>query len=184
MSNFIYPESEENPYLHKEIVTALLRGTFISDTGTEYEAIRVNKEWYTSFFLNSFGAILKHEYEIYYLVNEDSRSIFAEKILTIIAILMYEMNNKGIDPVKALREGVFAVDIINKYLEESIQFSSFYDKNAVTQTFVNRMEALRLIRKLDDERFVFTGAIEMFISEFDNIRAEVASMEKEDNIVY
>ena len=80
MSNFIYPESEENPYLHKEIVTALLRGTFISDTGTEYEAIRANKEWYTSFFLNSFGAILKHEYEIYYLVTLIIYAIFLPSI--------------------------------------------------------------------------------------------------------
>ena len=89
---------------------------------------------------------------------------------------MYELNNKGIEPVKAIREDAFRIDTVNSYITDSVQFSKFADKNRVDNTFINKIEKLGLVRRLDDDRFMFTEAIEVFLNEYDNIRYEVSAM--------
>ncbi len=180
MQEFIYPEQNINPKIHKNIVNSLLKGSFITLGIDIYETILKYKRWYRLFFKHSFNIELKHNYEVFYLVNENNASTITKRILTTTAILMYELNNKGIEPIKAIRENVFKINIINNYISESVQFSSFYDKNRVDSNFINKLEKLGLIKKLDDNRFMFTGAIEVFLNEYDDIKNEVIVMNNED----
>ena len=48
-------------------------------------------------------------------------------------------------------------------------------------SFIGKLERLGLVKKLDENRFMFTGAIEVFLNEFDDITNEVQGMNKKEN---
>jgi hypothetical protein len=176
MQEFDYPEKKKNPKRHQKIVESLLQGVFITTTSDVYDTILTYQKWYQDFFNNTFSIELKHEYGVFYLTRLDNASSLTKRILTTLAIVMYELNNKGIEPVKAIREDAFKIDTVNSYITDSVQFSKFADKNRVDNTFINKIEKLGLVRRLDDDRFMFTEAIEVFLNEYDNIRYEVSAM--------
>jgi len=180
MQEFYYPEKENNPTIHQKIVESLLQGKFIILSNDIYDTILKYQQWYKDFFNHTFNIELKHEYEVFYLIRLDGASSLTNRILTTLAILMYELNNKGIEPIKAIHESVFKIDTVNGYIIDSVQFSSFADKNRVDSSFINKLEKLGLVKKLDDDRFMFTGAIEVFLNEYDNIKYEVSVMSDEN----
>jgi len=180
MQEFYYPEKENNPTIHQKIVESLLQGKFIILSNDIYDTILKYQHWYKDFFKHTFNIELKHEYEAFYLVSLDGSSSFTKRILTTLAILMYELNNKGIEPIKSIRESIFKIDTVNGYILDSVQFSNFADKNKVDSSFINKLEKLGLVKKLDDDRFMFTGAIEVFLCEYDNIKYEVSIMDEKN----
>lgn len=176
MQEFNYPEENNNPEIHRKIVENLLRGAFIPLSGDIYETILKYKKWYEQFFKYSFDIELKYQHEVFYLIRLDGGSSITRRILTTIAILMYELNNKGIESVRAIRAEIFKIDTVNSYITESVQFSNFAEKNKVDSSFIGKLERLGLVKKIDDNRFMFTGAIEVFLNEFDDIKNEVSAM--------
>jgi len=176
MQEFNCPEQNNNPKIHKKIVENLLKGVFITLSNDTYETILKYQKWYIEFFKYSFDIELKHQHEVFYLIRLDGGSTITKRILTTIAILMYELNNKGIEPVRAIREEIFKIDTVNNYITESVQFSSFSEKNRVDSSFIGKLERLGLVKKIDDNKFMFTRAIEVFLSEFDDIKNEVSVM--------
>ena len=176
MQEFNYPEKNYNPEIHKKIVEILLKGTFITLSSDTYETILKYQKWYEEFFKYSFDVELKYQYEVFYLIRLDGGSSITRRILTTIAILMYELNNKGIEPIRAIREETFKIDTVNGYISESVQFSNFAEKHSVDSIFIRKLERLGLVKKIDDNRFMFTGAIEVFLNEFDDIKNEVSML--------
>jgi len=192
MQEFNYPDERNNPKIHKKIVENLLKGVFITLNSDTYESILKYQKWYEEFFKYSFDIELKYQYEVFYLIRLDGGSSITKRILTTIAILMYELNNKGIEPVRAIRDETFKIDVVNGYISESVQFSNFSEKNRVDSSFIGKLERLGLVRKIDDNKFMFTRAIEVFLNEFDDIKNEVSQMkddvkieeEKHNNVTY
>ena len=91
---------------------------------------------------------------------------------------MYELNNKGFEAVKEIRESIFEIDKVNSYISQSVQFSSLFDKNKVDNNFINKLQKLGLVKRFDENRFMFTEAIEVFLNEYDNIRYEINLISK------
>ena len=178
MQKFIYPQQDSNPKVHQNIVNSLLKGCFITLAVGNYEFILKYKKWYEEFFKYSFNVELKYEYEVFYLVSDNDASSFTKRILTTIAILMYELNNKGFEAVKEIRESIFEIDKVNSYISQSVQFSSLFDKNKVDNNFINKLQKLGLVKRFDENRFMFTEAIEVFLNEYDNIRYEINLISK------
>ena len=177
MQEFNYPEQNSNPKIHKKIVENLLKGVFITLSSDIYETILKYQKWYEQFFKHSFDIELEYQYEVFYLIRLDGGSSISKRILTTIAILMYELNNKGVEPVRAIREETFKVDTVNNYIVESVQFSNFAEKNRVDSSFIGKLERLGLVKKVNDDSFIFTKAIEVFLNEFDDITNEVQRMQ-------
>jgi hypothetical protein len=182
MQEFNYPDERNNPKIHKKIVENLLKGVFITLNSDTYESILKYQKWYEEFFKYSFDIELKYQYEVFYLIRLDGGSSITKRILTTIAILMYELNNKGIEPVRAIRDETFKIDVVNGYISESVQFSNFSEKNRVDSSFIGKLERLGLVTKIDDNRFMFTRAIEVFLNEFDDIKSEVSQMNDDAKI--
>lgn len=172
---FEYPEKPKN--IHKKIVEKLLKGEFIPIGRNEYETLIKFHSWYTSFFLNSFSIELQHKEEVFYCVNPTGGMKQTREILTVTAILMYELSKGGSDPVVAIQNEEFSLELLNKYISESVQFSKFAEKNRLETRFINKLEAFGLIRKLDNEKFVFTRAIDIFLSEYDDLAEQVRGLE-------
>jgi len=172
---FEYPEKPNNT--HKVIVEKLLKGEFIPIGKNEYETLIKYHAWYDSFFLNSFSIELQHKEEVFYCVNPIGGMKQTREILTVVAILMYELSKGGVDPIVAIQNEEFSLDLINRYISESVQFSKFAESNKLETRFVNKLESFGLIRKLDTEKFVFTRAIDIFLAEYDDLAEQVRALE-------
>lgn len=172
---FEYPEKPKNT--HRIIVEKLLKGEFIPIGKSEYESLINHHIWYESFFLNSFGIELQHKEEVFYCVNPTGGMKFTKEILTVLAILMYEISKDGIDPVAKIQNEEFSINIMNKYISESIQFSKYINNNRIDTRFINKLESIGLIRKTTNEKFIFTRAIDIFLSEYSDLIEEVRGLD-------
>jgi len=102
---------------------------------------------------------------------------FTKEILTVLAILMYEISKEDADPIIEIQNKEFSLDIINKYLSNSVQFSGYISKNKIEIRFVNRLEQMGLVKKTNNDRFIFTRAINIFLKEYDDLTEQVIGME-------
>lgn len=171
---FEYPEKPKQT--HKIIVKKLLQGEFISIGKREYEVLWSHKEWYASFFLNSFNIELLNTEEVFYCTNHTGGMNFTKEILTVLAILMYEISKEDADPIIEIQNKEFSLDIINKYLSNSVQFSGYISKNKIEIRFINRLEQMGLVKKTNNDRFIFTRAINIFLKEYDDLTEQVIGM--------
>ena len=172
---FIYPEKPKKT--HQLIVEKLLQGVFIPIGNIEYEMLLQYQPWYTSFFMDSFSIELMHKEEVFYCVNKHRGMSFTKDVLTVIAILMYEISKTGEDPVIAIQTMEFSIEKINQYISESVQFSKYADKNKVDTRFVNRLESIGLVRKTSGDRFSFTRAIDIFLAEYDDLAQQIRELD-------
>ncbi len=170
---FIYPVDK---ITHQSIVSKMFRGEFISIGKPEYDTLEKYREYYTSFFSESHGIDLLNKDEVFYCVKNTGNTALTGRILTMLSILVYELNNKGIEPVTMIRTKEFTASQISKYIEDSVQFSAFLRTNKVDGAFVNKMVSLGLAKRTDGEKFVFTRAIEVFLSELDDMAEQVSAL--------
>ncbi len=172
---FEYPEKPKKT--HRIIVEKLLKGEFIPIGKNEYETLVSNHKWYKSFFLDSFNIELLHAEEVFYCVNPTGGMSFTKEVLTVLAILMYEISKEGADPIVVIQNKEFSINTINKYLSESIQFSNYISKTKIDTRFINRLELMGLIRKRNNDKFTFTRAINIFLNEYEDLTKEVRGLD-------
>jgi len=172
---FEYPEKPKQT--HMLIVKKLLQGEFISIGKSEYEVLWSHKEWYESFFLDSFHIELLNTEEVFYCTNPTGGMNFTKEVLTVLAILMYEISKEDADPIIEIQNKEFSLDIINKYISNSVQFSGYITKNKVEIRFVNKLEQMGLVKKTNNDSFVFTRAINIFLKEYDDLTEQVLGLE-------
>ena len=128
------------------------------------------------FFSKSFNIKLNHEEEVFYCVMPHGGYKYTSEILTVVAILLYELNKRDIDPVAAIHSEEFSFDLIGKYIAESVQFSDYISGEKLVR-IINKMETYGLIRKTDGDKFVFGHAIDVFLKEYDFLAEQVTALE-------
>lgn len=171
---FIYP-GNPNSNAHRGIVQKLLKGEFLHIGSEEYEILVENKGYYTDFFQETFDIQLEHHEEIFYCVTTFKGSKYTKEILTVIAIMMYEINKMGGNPVETIQSEEFTMEKINSMVSNSVQFSGY--TKAINAMFINKMESFGIIKRFDSERFVFTNAIDIFMKEFESLREQVQELQ-------
>ncbi len=172
MRSFEYP-GKPGP-LHRNVVETLLRGGFVSFGQMEYDFLSEHRKWYEDFFHASFGIDLLCEGEVFYCVNTGSSSRVAERLLTMVAVLLYEIGKDGRDPVAALRNEIFTVDKINRIMSGSVQFPEYTKSHGMNNAFLGRLESLGIVRRAGsgEEEFLFTPAIDVFLNKYKQINDE------------
>lgn len=172
MTTFIYPERPSK--MHKTVTTKLLNGEFIGIGKEEYEYLQKHQEWYADFLLETFEVELKFSRECFFCVSPHRGTGQTKKILTIVAIMMYEIDKNGGDAVDVIRHDEFSMDIINKLILNSVQFSRYATK--VEPRFINKLVEFGLVKTTTGNKFVFTSGIDVFMDEFDDLRQEIPMM--------
>jgi len=173
MKTFNYPEKELGK--HRELVEQLLQGVFIPSGGVLYDILYHHTEWYAGFLFDSFGLELRHDHEIFYCVNPTGGTKIAGQILTMLAVVMYEIQKRGHDPVDKIRNSEFTMERLRAYIEESVQFAHLLKTNDVNTRFVNRMESIGLIRWEHGAEgvFTFTRVVDLFFEEYAQLQQEI-----------
>ena len=163
---FTYPRPELK--LHKRITEKLLDGVFIFIGSSEYDVLSEYEVWYKEFFKESFSVDLLKKYEIFYCESLETKKKTdkTKNIMVFIAILMYELSNKGKEPVSTIRMSEFTYDEIKSYLADSVQFSNYIDTEKYGKRFFTELNKFGLIRKIDESRFIFTKAVDIFLNEY------------------
>jgi len=188
---FSVPEKIEYKDMHKKIINDLLAGKFISPGSTMHDAIMDNFNWYLHFFSESFDIELKQFDDIFYC-SVSGGSASTKRILTFIAILIYELDKDGINMPTGLQTEVFTPDRIQSILNKSVQFKSiamkyFLNKeenNSLKPKFLTSLATLGLIRKTIGDSFSFTPAVKIFINAFDELKMEIEALNEADDTHY
>jgi len=172
MRLFEYP-GKPGP-LHRSVVETLLRGGFVSFGQVEYDFLSEHRRWYEDFFHVSFGIDLLCEGEVFYCVNTSSSSRIAERLLTMVAVLLYEIGKDGRDPVAVLKNEIFTVDKINRIMDGSVQFPEYAKSHGMSNAFLGKLESLGIVRRAGSEEneFLFAPAIDVFLNKYKQINDE------------
>lgn len=100
------------PDKHKEIVTSLMEGKFITVEDSLFETIKKNEEFYITFFENSFGFELIVNQDFYYLVSSETNENTSRDISIFFSILCYELDKNGKNFLEELNYSEFHIDEI------------------------------------------------------------------------
>ncbi len=157
------------PNKHKQIVTSLMDGRFITIDESYFDIVKENQDFYVEFFDKSFGFELKNTQEFYYLISEETNENTSRDISIFFSIFCYELDKDGKNFMDELGFSDFHIDEIIDYIKNS----SWTDivksnkqlndadgiKRLVGSTMVKRNIA---IKQLDD-KYSFTKAYKLFI---------------------
>lgn len=172
---FQYPKPELG--LHRKITESLLGGVFMLVGSREYDVLKEHKTWYGGFFEESFGVKLAEKNEIFYCESLAGKTNMTKNILAFIAILMYELNNQGREPVSAIETSEFTITEVRDIISGSVQFSGYVEIDRYNTRFFNDLGRLGVLQKIDEERFVFTRAVTIFLDEYENLMENIGLSE-------
>jgi|SRR5690554_3955118 len=157
------------PNKHKQIVTSLMDGRFITIDESYFDIVKENQDFYAEFFDKSFGFELKNTQEFYYLISEETNENTSRDISIFFSIFCYELDKDGKNFMDELGFSDFHIDEIVDYIKNSswtdIVKSNKQLNNAdsikrlVGSTMVKRNIAV----KHSDDNYSFTKAYKLFI---------------------
>jgi hypothetical protein len=157
------------PNKHKQIVTSLMDGRFITIDETYFNIIKENQDFYIEFFDKSFGFELKNTQEFYYLISEETNENTSRDISIFFSIFCYELDKDGKNFMDELGSSDFHIDEIIEYIKNSTwtdivkankQLNSTDSiKRLIGSTMVKRNIAI----KHSDDKYSFTKAYKFFI---------------------
>ena len=107
------------PNKHKQIVTSLMDGRFITIDETSFDIIKENQDFYVAFFDKSFGFELKNTQEFYYLISEETNENTSRDISIFFSIFCYELDKEGKNFMDELGFSDFHIDEIIEYIKNS-----------------------------------------------------------------
>src|SRR5690606_2031513 len=107
------------PDKHKEIVTSLMEGKFVTVEDLLFETIKKNEEFYITFFENSFGFELIVNQDFYYLVSNETNENTSRDISIFFSILSYELDKNGKNFLEELNYSEFHIEEILEYFKNS-----------------------------------------------------------------
>lgn len=157
------------PNKHKQIVTSLMDGRFITIDESDFDILKEYRDFYIEFFDKSFGFELKNTQEFYYLISEETNENTSRDISIFFSILCYELDKDGKNFMDELGFSDFHIDEIFDYIKNSSwtdvvkankQLNDIESiKRLVGSTMVKRNIAI----KHSEDKYSFTKAYKLFI---------------------
>lgn len=160
----MYPEK------HKEIVTSLMDGKFITVDDFLFETIKKdnNEEFYTKFFAGSFGFQFVGNHDYYYLVSDETNENTSRDISIFFSILCYELDKDGKNFLEELNYSEFHIDEIIGYFRSSswieiIKANKQLNNDENIKRLIGTMVKRNIAVKQGNDRYSFTKAHKLFI---------------------
>lgn len=157
------------PNKHKQIVTALMDGKFITVDEFYFDILKDNQAFYVEFFKESFDFELKGTQEYFYLLSEDTNENTSRDISIFFAIFCYELDKDGKNFIDELTFSEFHIDQIIEYFRNS-SWSDIIKANkslnsaeSLKKLLGNTMTKRNIAKKHSDEKYTFTKAYKLFI---------------------
>jgi hypothetical protein len=158
----MYPDN------HKEIVTSLMEGKFVTVEDLLFETIKKNEEFYITFFENSFGFELIVNQDFYYLVSNETNENTSRDISIFFSILGYELDKNGKNFLEELNYSEFHIDDIIEYFNNSswtdvIKANKQLHSEENLKRHIGTMVKRNIAIKQSNDRYSFTKAHKLFI---------------------
>jgi hypothetical protein len=156
------------PDKHKEIVTSLMEGKFITIEDLLFETIKKNEDFYIIFFENSFGFELIVNQDFYYLVSNETNENTSRDISIFFSILCYELDKNGKNFLEELNYSEFHIDEIIEYFNDSswsdvIKANNQLKNDDSLKRHIGTMVKRNIAVKHNNDRYSFTKAHKLFI---------------------
>lgn len=156
------------PDKHKEIVTSLMEGKFITIEDLLFETVKKNAEFYTIFFENSFGFELIVNQDFYYLVSNETNENTSRDISIFFSILCYELDKNGKNFLEELNYSEFHIDEIiecfnNTSWTDVIKANKQLNNDESLKRHIGTLVKRNIAVKHNNERYSFTKAHKLFI---------------------
>lgn len=156
------------PDKHKEIVTSLMDGKFITVEELLFETIKKKEDFYIEFFVNSFGYELIGNHDFYYLVSSETNENTSRDISIFFSILCYELDKDGKNFLEELSYSEFHIDEIIEYFSNSswidvIKANKQLNNDESIKRHIGTMVKRNIAVKQNNDRYSFTKAHKLFI---------------------
>ncbi len=156
------------PDKHKEIVSSLMEGKFVTVEDLLFETIKKNEEFYITFFENSFGFELIINQDFYYLVSSETNENTSRDISIFFSILSYELDKNGKNFLEELNYSEFHIDEIVEYFKNSswtdvIKANKQLNNDENLKRHIGTMVKRNIAVKQNNDRYSFTKAHKLFI---------------------
>ena len=156
------------PDKHKEIVTSLMEGKFITVEDLSYETINKNEDFYITFFEKSFGFELIGNLDFYYLVSDETNENTSRDISIFFSVLCYELDKDGKNFLEELNYSEFHIDEIIEYFKNSswtdvIKANKQLNNDENLKRLIGTMAKRNIAVKQGNDRYSFTKAHKLFI---------------------
>lgn len=156
------------PDKHKEIVTSLMEGKFITVEDLLFETIKKNEGFYITFFENSFGFELIVNQDFYYLVSNETNENTSRDISIFFSILCYELDKNGKNFLEELNYSEFHIGEILEYFNNSswtdvIKANKQLNNDESLKRHIGTMVKRNIAVKQSNDRYSFTKAHKLFI---------------------
>lgn len=157
------------PNKHKQIVTSLMDGRFITIDESYFDIVKENQDFYAEFFEKSFGFELKNTQEFYYLISEETNENTSRDISIFFSIFCYELDKDGKNFMDELGFSDFHIDEIVDYIKNSSwtdivkSNKQLNDADSIKRLVGSTMVKRNIAVKLSDDNYSFTKAYKLFI---------------------
>ena len=156
------------PDKHKEIVTSLMEGKFITVDDLLFETIKKKEDFYIEFFEKSFGFELIGNHDFYYLVSSETNENTSRDISIFFSILCYELDKDGKNFLEELNYSEFRIDEIIEYFSNSswtdvIKANKQLNNDESLKRHFGTMVKRNIAVKQSNDRYSFTKAHKLFI---------------------
>lgn len=157
------------PNKHKQIVTSLMDGRFITIDEFYFDILKENHDFYIEFFDKSFGFELKNTQEFYYLISEETNENTSRDISIFFSILCYELDKDGKNFMDELGFSDFHIDEIIDYIKNSSWINvvkankQLNDAEGIKKLVGSTMMKRNIAIKHSDDKYSFTKAYKLFI---------------------
>jgi len=155
------------PKEHKNIVTSLLEGKFITVAEKQFEVIKNKEGFYITFFEKSFGLELLTNIEYYYLISAETNENTSRDISIFFAILCEELDKDNRNFMEELNYSTFGLDEIFDYFQNSSReaiikvnksLNSLDNLKGLLRTMMRR----NIVVKQTEDSYTFTKAYKVF----------------------
>lgn len=165
------------PDKHKEIVTSLMEGKFITVEDFLFETIKKNEDFYINFFETSFGFEIIGNHDFYYLVSSETNENTSRDISIFFSILCYELDKDGKNFLEELNYSEFHIDEILEYFKNSswldvIKANKQLNTDESLKRHIGTMVKRNIAVKKNNDRYSFTKAHKLFIDFAKNLIKE------------
>lgn len=157
------------PNKHKQIVTSLMDGRFITIDESYFDVLKENQDFYVEFFDKSFGFELKNTQEFYYLISEETNENTSRDISIFFSIFCHELDKDGKNFMDELGFSDFHIDEIIEYIKNSTwtdivkSNKQLNDADSIRRLVGSTMVKRNISIKHSDDKYSFTKAYKLFI---------------------
>tara|TARA_R110002073_G_scaffold282785_1_gene447092 strand:+ start:282 stop:809 length:528 start_codon:yes stop_codon:yes gene_type:complete len=157
------------PNKHKQIVTSLMDGRFITIDESYFDIVKEHQDFYAEFFDKSFGFELKNTQEFYYLISEETNENTSRDISIFFSIFCYELDKDGKNFMDELGFSDFHIEEIIDYIKNSSwsdivkSNKQLNDADSIKRLVGSTMVKRNIAVKHSDDNYSFTKAYKLFI---------------------